>query len=218
MKSSKMFISLIPWILFTVIAGHAGADFVGWAAAVAGVMTLGIAIKGMTDQTADGRRSGLKVIDVAGIMTFGVMTALAFTGSHSLRQDIVDYGRGACALILAIVMLGSLLIMPFTEQYAREMTPRAYWHSPVFRTFNRHISAAFGLAVLVMAAGHFYSGYLESHGGITTAANLILNWVIPVGVILVALKYIDRVRSSANGADSANSADSGSAREPRPAA
>jgi hypothetical protein len=123
MKSSKMFLSLIPWVLFTIIAGHAGANFVGWAAAVAGLMTLAIAIKGTTDRTADGRRSSLKVIDAAGVITFGVMTALAFTGSHSLRQNIVDYGRGSCALILAVVMLGSLLFVPFTEQYARESTP-----------------------------------------------------------------------------------------------
>lgn len=201
MKSSKMFISLIPWVLFTVIAGHAGANFVGWAAAVAGLMTLGIAIKGMTDRSADGRRSSLKVIDAAGIVTFAVMTALAFTGSHSLRLDIVDYGRGACALVLAIVMLGSLLFIPFTEQYARESTPRAYWHSPVFRSINRHISAAFGIAVLVMTVGHFYSGYLESHTGLSAGANLILNWVIPVGVILAALKYTDRVTAGAGNAN-----------------
>jgi hypothetical protein len=201
-KSNKMFLSLIPWVLFTVIAGHAGANFVGWAAAVAGLMTLGIAIKGMTDRSADGHRSSLKVIDAAGVVTFAVMTALAFTGSHSLRQDIVDYGRGACALVLAVVMLGSLLFIPFTEQYARESTPRAYWHSPVFRSINRHISAAFGIAVLVMTVGHFYSGYLESHGGITTAANLILNWMIPIGVILAALKYTDRITASASRAGS----------------
>ena len=67
-------------------------------------------------------------------------------------KHIVDYGRGVCALILAVIMLGSLLVVPFTEQYAREQVPPAYWHSPVFRVLNRRISAAFGLAVLVMAA------------------------------------------------------------------
>jgi hypothetical protein len=209
MKSSKMFLSLIPWVLFTVIAGHAGANFVGWAAAVAGLMTLAIAIKGTTDRTAEGGHSSLKVIDAAGVVTFGVMTALAFTGSHSLRQNIVDYGRGSCALILAIVMLGSLLFVPFTEQYARESTPRAYWHSPVFRSINRRISAAFGLAVLVMTCGHFYSGYLESHGGLSNGANLILNWVIPVAVTLAALKYTARITSDTEKGSAARSSVTG---------
>jgi hypothetical protein len=196
MKSSKMFLSLIPWVLFTLIAGHAGADFVGWAAAVAGLMTLAIAGYGMRGRTADGHRSSLKVIDASGVVTFTVMTVLAFAGSHDLRQDIVDYGRGACALVLALVMLGSLLVVPFTEQYARESVPRAYWSSPVFRVLNRHISAAFGIAILVMAAGHFYSGYLESHGNLSTPANLVLNWVLPIAVVLAALKYTDRVTSA----------------------
>jgi hypothetical protein len=192
-NSKKMFISLIPWVLFTIIAGRAGADFVGWAALVAGLLTLGIAIKGVSDRTADGSRSTLKVIDAAGIVTFAVMTVLAFTGSHGVREHIVDYGRGACALVLAIVMLGSLLVVPFTEQYAREQVPRAYWHSPVFKSLNRHISAAFGIAVLVMAAGHFVSGWLESRGDLTSILNLILNWAIPILVILRAIKYTDRV-------------------------
>jgi cytochrome bd-type quinol oxidase subunit 2 len=192
-NSKKMFISLIPWVLFTIIAGRAGADFVGWAALVAGVLTLGIAIKGVSDRTADGSRSTLKVIDVAGIVTFAVMTVLAFTGSHGVREHIVDYGRAACALVLAIVMLGSLLVVPFTEQYAREQVPRAYWRSPVFKSLNRHISAAFGIAVLVMAAGHFVSGWLESRGDLTAILNLILNWAIPILVILRAIKYTDRV-------------------------
>ena len=194
MKSSKMFLSLIPWVLFTLIAGHAGAQFVGWAAAVAGLLTVVITVKGVNERTADGHRSSLKIIDVAGIITFAAMTALAFAGSDDLRRNIVDYGRGTCALILAVVMLGSLLVVPFTEQYAREQTPQQYWHSPVFRSVNRHISAAFGVAVLAMTVSHFYSGYLESHSGLSTGMNLVLNWIIPVLLILGALKYTDRVK------------------------
>jgi hypothetical protein len=193
MHSKKMLISLIPWILFTVIAGHAGANPVGWAAAITGLLALGIAVTGITQRKVDGSRSSLKVVDATGIVTFAGTAALAFTGSPGLRQDIVDYGRGACALILAIVMLGSLLIIPFSEQYARESVPRAYWHSPIFRSINHHVSAAFGIAVLLMSVGHFYSGYLDSHGGTSTTTNLVLNWVIPVLVILAALIYTDRL-------------------------
>jgi hypothetical protein len=194
MKSTKMFVSLIPWVLFTVIAGHAGAKFVGWAALVAGVLTVAITVRGVREKTADGHRSSLKLIDAAGIITFAIMTVVAFTGSDEMRRHIVDYGRGACSLVLAVVMLGSSLIIPFTEQYAREQTPRQYWHSPVFRSVNRHISAAFGAAVLAMTASHFYSGHLEAAGDLTTRANLLLNWVIPVALILAAVKYTERVK------------------------
>ena len=194
MNSKKLLISLVPWLLFTIIAGHAGVSFVGWAAAAATAMTIVIVVRARRDRTATGRRSSLKVVDVAGIVTFAALTALAFTGSHDLRQHIVNYGRGACALVLAVVMLGSLLIVPFTEQYAREQIPPAYWHSPVFRALNRHISAAFGLAVLAMAVSHFVSGWLESRGDLTSARNLVLNWVVPVVVILAAIRYTERVK------------------------
>jgi hypothetical protein len=90
---------------------------------------------------------------------------------------------------LALVMPGSLLVVPFTEQYARESVLRQYWHSPVFRAVNRRISAVFGLAVLAAAACHLYAGYLGAHADLTHAANLALNWVIPVLAILAAINY-----------------------------
>ena len=198
MKSGKLFLSLIPWVLFTIIAGRAGANFVGWAAVAAAVVTFGIAIKGMRDRTPNGTRSSVKVIDVAGVLTFIVMAVLAFNGSHGVRQHIVNYGRGACALVLAVVMLGSILIVPFTEQYARESVPQEYWHSPVFRAINRHISAAFGFAILVMAASHFYSGYRESQHDLSQRLNLILNWAVPIVVILAAIKYTSRITSDSS--------------------
>ena len=189
MNSKKMLISLIPWVAFTLLAGHAGAGIVGWAAALAGLLAVAIAAWGMRERAADGSRRRLKVIDAAGIVTFATMAALAFTGSPALREHIVDYGRGSCALILALVMLGSLLVVPFTEQYARESVPRQYWHSPVFRAVNRRISAVFGLAILVSAACHLYAGYLGSHAHLPHAADLALNWVIPVLAILAAINY-----------------------------
>ena len=188
MNSKKMLISLIPWVAFTLLAGHAGTGAVGWAAALAGLLTVAIVAWGMRER-ADGSRSSLKAIDAAGIVTFATMAALAFTGSPALHEHIADYGRGSCALILALVMLGSLLVVPFTEQYARESVPRQYWHSPVFRAVNRRISAVFGLAVMVAAACHLYAGYLGANAGLTHAANLALNWVIPVLAILAAIKY-----------------------------
>jgi hypothetical protein len=189
MNSKKMLISLIPWVAFTLLAGHAGAGAVGWAATLAGLLTVAIVAWGMRERAADGSRSSLKIIDAAGIVTFATMAALAFTGSPALREHIVEYGRGSCALILALVMLGSLLVLPFTEQHARESVPRQYWHSPVFRAVNRRISALFGLAVLVSAVCHLYAGYLYAHADLSHAANLALNWVIPVLAILAAIKY-----------------------------
>ncbi|HEX4018514.1 MAG TPA: hypothetical protein VHX15_17380, partial [Frankiaceae bacterium] len=85
------------------------------------------------------------------------------------------------------------------EQYAREAVPRDYWHSPVFRAVNRHITAAFGIAILVMAASHFYSGYRESQDDLSRGLNLVLNWAIPIVVVLAAIKYTNRITASDSG-------------------
>jgi hypothetical protein len=193
MKSKSMFISLIPWVLFTLIAGRLGSNLVSWAAVVACLAVIPIVIRSRSERTANGTRPSLKIIDVSGIVTFAVIAVLAFTGSDSLREHLADYGRGGCAVVLALVMFASLLVMPFTEQYARESTPPEVWNSPVFRAVNRRISAVFGLVVLAMAASHIYSGYLEAHHELSRRENLVLNWAIPIVLILLALKFVDRV-------------------------
>jgi hypothetical protein len=193
MKSKSLFISLIPWVLFTLIAGRLGSNLVGLAAVIAAVAVVGIIIRSRRERTTDGTHPSLKIIDVSGVVTFAVIAVLAFTGSDSLRAHLADYGRGGCAVVLALVMFASLLVMPFTEQYARESTPREVWNSPVFHAVNRRISAVFGVVVLAMAASHIYSGYLEAHNELSRRENLVLNWAIPIVLILLALKFVDRV-------------------------
>jgi hypothetical protein len=193
MKSKSLFISLIPWVLFTLIAGRLGSNLVSWAAVVACVAVIVIVIRSRSERTANGTNPSLKIIDVSGVVTFAVIAVLAFTGSDSLRGHLADYGRGGCAAVLALVMFASLLVMPFTEQYARESTPREVWGSPIFRAVNRRITAVFGLVVLAMAASHIYSGYLEAHHELSRRENLVLNWAIPIVLILLALKYVDQI-------------------------
>jgi hypothetical protein len=181
-----MFLSLISWGLFTVIAAHGGTGFVWVAALIALVTAAVIAV-------VNSRSSSLKVIDVAGVVTFAAMTAIAFVGNDAVRRHVIDYGRGGCALVLAAVMFGSLLFVPFTEQYARESVPQQYWASPVFRAVNRKLTAVWGTAILVMAGGHILSGYLDAAGELHRRTNLTLNWVLPVLLVIGALKVTNQV-------------------------
>jgi hypothetical protein len=186
MSSNKLFYSLIPWAVFTIAAGHGGATFVAPAALIATILAFGIAVYNT-------RGSSLKIIDVSGVLTFASITVIAFVSDDSVRHHLVDYGRGGAALILAIVMFASLLVMPFTEQYARESVPEQYWHSPVFRAVNRKITAIWGTAILIMAGGHLLSGHLEATGELHRRTNLTLNWIIPVVLVLGALKLTGQV-------------------------
>jgi hypothetical protein len=186
MSSNKMFYSLIPWAVFTLAAGHGGTKFVAPAALVATVLALAVAIYNT-------RGSSLKIIDASGVLTFAAITVIAFVSGDPVRRHLVDYGRGSAALILALVMFASLLFTPFTEQYARESVPEQYWHSPVFRAVNRKLTAIWGTAILVMSGGHFLSGHLEAAGELHRRTNLTLNWIVPVLLVLGALKLTRRL-------------------------
>jgi hypothetical protein len=197
MSSNKMFYSLIPWAVFTVVSAHGGTKFVAPAALIATVLAFGVAV-------FNTRGSSLKIIDASGVLTFAAITVIAFVSDDSVRHHLVDYGRGGAALILAAVMFGSLLFMPFTEQYARESVPEQYWHSPVFRAVNRKITAIWGTAILIMAGGHLLSGHLEAAGELHRRTNLTLNWIIPVLLVLGALKLTTQVTAD-RGADAVTS-------------
>ena len=184
MKATNLLVGLAPWILFTVIADHIGTSAVGYAALVACLGSLALAIRGA-------RETGVNIIDAAGVVTFGVLTVVGLTGSHHTQQLLVDYGRGGAALVLATVMLVSVFTVPFTEQFARPHVDRRYWGSPVFRAVNRRISLIWAGLIYAMAICHMASGYLSDHG--EDPRNLLLNWGVPVLVVVVGLKQTGRI-------------------------
>ncbi len=107
MNSKKMFLSLIPWVVFTVVINRRGADTAAIAALAAAPLSLVLLVK-------DSQKSGVKVIDVTGALTFGVLAFLGFSGGQSVTDWVADYGRGTAALVLAVIMLGSAITVPFT--------------------------------------------------------------------------------------------------------
>ncbi len=189
MKNLGMLIGLAPWVLFSMIAEHVGADAVGLAAVVAGLGCFALAVRGaVTD--------GLKIVDAAGVVTFAVMAFVGFAGDHHVRQLLVDYGRGGCTVVLALVMLISAYTVPFTEQYARARVDRRYWGSPVFRATNRKISLVWAGLIAAMAASHLLAGALASSGNERPIVNLALNWAVPILVVLQGMKASERIAAS----------------------
>ena len=193
MDSKKMFLSLIPWVLFSVVVNRRGAD----AAAIA---ALGAAALSLVFLFKDAATSGIKIIDVTGVITFGALGAWGLIGGASVDDWLADDARGGAAIVLAVIMLGSVLTVPFTEQYARESVPQEYWHSPVFRSVNRKISALWGVVVLVMGCGHLLAGVIDPVTNPLPGArpvDLLLNWVVPIGLILLAVKGTQKLSAAA---------------------
>ncbi|MCS0634969.1 hypothetical protein NX801_04685 [Streptomyces sp. LP05-1] len=178
-------ISFAPWIIFDVIAGPSTWKLAAFTAFVASVVL----------SLPDFRHGTAKVLNVAGILFFGVVWLLGFALD---RQDLVwleTYAQVLSNGVLAVVALASLATVPFTEQYARESVPRELWDSPGFHRTNRVITAVWAAVFLVTAV----LGLIALH---TTGGDDWLNWVVPVILLVLAIKftkwYPARVRARAH--------------------
>jgi hypothetical protein len=189
MKANNLLIGIAPWVLFSVIADHIGAQYVGAAALVAGLASLVLLVRGaVTD--------GIKIIDAAGVVTFAALALFGFNGSAQTQQWLVDYGRGGCTLVLAAVMALSAITVPFTEQYARAQVDQRYWGSPVFRALNRKISLLWAGLITIMACSHLLAGALAAAGNERPIVNIALNWGVPILIVIKGLKATDQIAAS----------------------
>lgn len=196
MKSTTLILGLAPWFLFSLTAAWLGPNGIVYGAAVAGLGSLALAVRALT-------KGSFNLIDLAGVATFGALTALAAVSPHAVRQDIVDYGRGGAAAVLALIMLISAATVPFTESIARQQVDRRYWGSPTFRAVNRKVSVIWAGLIALMAASHLVAGALDAAGAERPLVRVALNWGVPVLIILRGLKLTEHVTAQGLHADQA---------------
>jgi hypothetical protein len=168
-----IFIALIPWIIFTVLAAHSTLKLGSLVALAAAVV---IAIPGI-------RKGQPKSLEVGAVITFIGFVVVAFVADSATAHWVARYARGIAALILAAIAFGSLLFMPFTEQYAREQVPEEYWGSPKFKQVNRKLTALWGFVFIAMVPFHIIGGAVN-----TKPATIICNWVIPLALVIWGIK------------------------------
>ncbi|MEE4496294.1 hypothetical protein [Streptomyces sp. BE230] len=174
-RTGNLFFAFAPWIIFDIIAGPSTWEYAALAGLVAAVVL----------NLPDIRRGSFKVLEIAGIAFFAVLSVLALFLD---RQDLLWLERYAQVLssgVIAVVALGSLAFVPFTEQYARETTPREVWDSPVFRHVNRVLTLVWG-GVFVATA---LLGLLAVH---TSSGSDWYNWIIPVVLLVLAVRFTER--------------------------
>ena len=193
-----MIVSFSPWVLFNVIVKWAGPGHAAIAALIAFAVAAVLLIK-------NGVQSGVKILDAAGVATFGVLAVLAFLGGSAMDIWVADFGRGAVSLLLAAIMLISAVTIPFSEQYARESVAREYWHSAAFRATNRKISAMWGGVIALTGCAHLAAAAIDPVSGpvrtgqpIHVLLNVLLNWVVPIALIVLAAKQTKRMSAAAH--------------------
>lgn len=191
----KVLTGFIPWIVFSLVATREGAGGVTTAALLAFFVAVAFLIMSMI------RGRSLKLLEVTGAVVFA---AFGVVGGVNPAVDtfLTDYGRALATLILAVVIFAALPVMPFTEQYARQEVPQQYWHSPVFRSVNRRISATWGAVIVLHAVSNTLAGVLTEPATTLPSrpVDLLFNWVIPVLLTWWAWRYTARVSADAHDA------------------
>ena len=97
---------------------------------------------------------------------------------------------------MGLVILALVPVMPFTEQFARQSTPQAYWSSPTFKQINRVLSTGWGVALLGVGVSRVAAVAINGH---TTRRlpDLLLGLAVPALILLYMLRfsksYPDRV-------------------------
>ncbi len=189
MSPVKLVLAFLPWIAYLVVAGIAGPAGVPWAALLALVIALGLVGRSLL------RRETPKMLVLASGATFAVYAVLGFL-LPALDGFLAGYGRGVAALVLALVILASLPVMPFTEQFAREEVPRQFWDTPEFHGLNRRISAAWGAAIAGSGVCNVVAtALLEPAGG---ALAVVVRLVLPVLFLVAAFRYTQRAAAAAS--------------------
>lgn len=171
---AKSFRGFVPWIIFWVVAGPSSWEYAAGGALIAALI--------LAMPSAD--RGSIKLLDVVSILFFAVLTVAGLILDRADLDWLEDYSQAISSGVLAVVVLGSLAFVPFTEQYARESVPRENWGSPLFKQINRMLTLVWGL---VFAASAVLGVIAEQVDG----GKDWLNWIIPIALIVGAFKFTE---------------------------
>ncbi|MDA0181617.1 hypothetical protein OJ997_15030 [Solirubrobacter phytolaccae] len=183
-RSPGIFFALIPWVAFSLLVHYASVDV---AAVVALIASVGVALPGIVTRRP-------KILELGAVVAFVGITVVAFAADANTADELGRYGRGIAAALLAVIAFGSLLFTPFTEQYARESVPEAYWSSPRFKALNRSLTAMWGGVFAAMVPLHIIAGSID-----TQRSNLIFNWALPVALVIWASKRTSAMADANDG-------------------
>ncbi|MQY22469.1 hypothetical protein [Nocardia macrotermitis] len=128
-------------------------------------------------------------VPVAQSVIFAAVAGLAFGGGASAQHFLATYGCCITFMLLAVFMLGTVLFVPFTATIARYCTPAQ--DGAQFVDADRRISAAWGLAVLIIGLADLGAATALPNGGKVLVG--VLLWCGAVALAVAALGYTWRV-------------------------
>jgi hypothetical protein len=189
MKFLTLVLAFLPLIVFSLLARFLPHGYIGVAGLAAAVIAL-IAI--LTSHPV----WPPKIINTCSLVLFALVAVLGFTLGKNDDRWLATWGGAGVGLVLGLIILVLIPVMPFTEQFAREATPPAYWTSPTFEKINRVLSAGWSVAIFAIGLSRVAAAAINGH---TTRRlpELLLGLAVPGVIALYMLKfsksYPDRV-------------------------
>lgn len=174
------YLAFVPWLLFGLVSR---SDSLQAATIVALAAAIVVSLPSIM-------RRRVKVLEIASIAAFAAFVIVAFATNPGPNSVLERYARAFAAGTLALIAFGSLLVIPFTEQYARESVPQQFWSSARFKRINRVLTFAWGMIFAAIAASHAIAGAID-----TRRAQTIFNWVVPIGLLVFGLKHMESYRA-----------------------
>jgi hypothetical protein len=189
MKPLMLVLSFLPLILFSLLARLLPHGDIG-AAGLAAAVLAGIAMLAVRPIWPP------KILTTCSFVLFAVLAITGFTGSASTDRWVATWGAAGVALMMGLAILVLVPVMPFTEQFARQHTPKDHWASPVFKQINRVLSLGWGVALAGVGVSRLLAVAVDGH---TThrLPDLLLGVAVPVVILVYMLRfsrtYPDRV-------------------------
>ena len=120
------------------------------------------------------------------IFSLALFLALAVAGAlnqHDPQGFLQRYHNGLAVGALACFAVASLAFQPFTEQYARELVQRKYWHTNRFNRANVELTLMWAAVFIAVAGSQITGGLIETRIGAT-----IFNWALPIALVLLGVR------------------------------
>jgi hypothetical protein len=126
-----------------------------------------------------------KIIQATSLILFAAPAVAGFVAGHNDDRWLSRWAGAGAGLVLGVVILLLIPLMPFTEQFARAVTPESAWTSPAFLKINRVLSAAWGVAIVGLGASRVVAALIERQAGrqrarpVTSASCRVSGWWYP---------------------------------------
>jgi hypothetical protein len=181
MKPLPLILSFLPLIAFSLLTRLLPSGDVGVAGLIAALCAAvaTVAVRPVWPP---------KILNATSLVLFAGLTVAGFAGSAGTDRWLATWAGAGVGIVIGLVILLLLPVMPFTEQFARQSTPKAYWGSPTFKKINRVLSAGWGGAILAAGACRVAAAAV-SRSGSHRLPDLLLGTAIPVVVIIYMLKF-----------------------------